>query len=303
MARIQFNPGLLDCLDFASLTYEAAHAPLINPNTTQEQAIQFLKDIWSAGNEADKVRWQLQIDEDAALHTEQLRIQSKVDDLRAQAQVEEAELLRKEELKNNKSKYLPIPDRDVPNAPCVIASNYAIRKMEKSLYVELWYHTNAGLHEALHNSNTTDNEAMVILHLPNGSTSWVPSASTRPTSGVIDDKYILWEYFCQAAPHKIVAMEEVDWPQEHVEMLATFWGNYQIHKYRSSSDPLDQMTFILYQAEQRRLWYMAITSPQGAYNISRINDEIMRKTQDNVYWDDCCQKDYQRNLLVSWTRN
>ena len=29
---------------------------------------------------------------------------------------------------------------------------------------------------------------------------------------------------------------------------------------------------LVYQAEQRRLWHLAISSPQGAYNLSRIND-------------------------------
>jgi hypothetical protein len=93
MARIQFDPNLLECPDFASLTYAATRVPLVNDNTTEQQAIQFLRDIWITGNEADKVRWQVQSDEDDAVRREQLRIQSEADDLRAQAQVEEAEAL------------------------------------------------------------------------------------------------------------------------------------------------------------------------------------------------------------------
>ena len=53
MPQIQFDPALLECLDFASPTYAAARAPLVNVNTTEEQAIQCLKAIWSTGNEAD----------------------------------------------------------------------------------------------------------------------------------------------------------------------------------------------------------------------------------------------------------
>ena len=167
--------------------------------------------------------------------------------------------------------------------------------MEKGLYVELWYYTNAGLDEALRNSNTTDDEAMVMLCLPNGSTSWVLAAATRTASAVTDDKNILWEDFCQAAPRMIVAMEEADWPPERVSMLAKFWGNLQIHELRSSRDPLDQKTLIVYQAEQRRLWHLAISSPQGAYNLSRINEDILRKTREKVYWDDRRSKDYERD--------
>ena len=104
MARITSDPGLLDCPDFASPTYALVQAPLINDNTTEAQAIQLLKDVWSVGNEADKIRWQLQNDEDQAAHDERLRLQAEADDLRAQAEVEEAEATRKDEVKKNKSK-------------------------------------------------------------------------------------------------------------------------------------------------------------------------------------------------------
>ncbi|KAF8800745.1 hypothetical protein BYT27DRAFT_7045448, partial [Phlegmacium glaucopus] len=162
MPRIQYDPALSECPDFASPVYAAARNPFINPNTNEEQAIQFLKDIWQAGNEADKLSWQQQVDDDAIALTEQQRLQSEVDVLRVQARIDEEENLRNEEIKKNKMKYTPIPDRDVPTVAPVIASNYAFRKMEKGLYVELWYYTNAGLDEAFRNTNTTDDEAMVM---------------------------------------------------------------------------------------------------------------------------------------------
>jgi hypothetical protein len=298
MPRILSDPSLLECPDFASPTYAASRAPLVNDNTSEEQAILFLKAVWTAGNEADRARWQLQDEEDEVLRTEQLRVRAEAETLKAQLDIEEAEALKKEEMKKNKSKYIPIPDRDVPSVARVIASNYATRKMEKGLYVELWYYTNAGLEEAVRSSNTVDDEAMTMLRLPNGSTSWVPAASARTAASVTEDKNILWEDFCQAAPRMIVAMEETDWPHDRVAMLAKFWGNLQIHEYRSSRDPLDQKTLIVYQAEQRRLWHLAISSPQGAYNLSRINEEIMRKTREKVYWDDRRLKDYQRDFRV-----
>jgi hypothetical protein len=104
MPRIQSDPGLLECPDFASQTYAAARAPLINPDTTEPQAILFLRDVWFAGNEADKLRWQLQNVEDEALRAEQLRIQTEADELRARAEIEEAESLRKDEVKKKQVK-------------------------------------------------------------------------------------------------------------------------------------------------------------------------------------------------------
>ena len=97
----------------------------------------------------------------------------------------------------------------------------------------------------------------------------------------------------------ILAMEEANWPQERVSMLAKFWGNLQIHELRSSRDPLDQKTLLVYQAEQHRLWHLAISAPRGAYNIARINEEILRKTREKVYWDDRHAKDCERDYHVS----
>lgn len=163
MHRIQFNLSLLECLDFASDTFAVSCTPFINIDTTKEQAIQLLRDIWTTGNDVNKLRWQIQLDKDEAAMVEHCRIQSESDDLRIKAEVAEAELARKEELKKNKSQYIPILDRDVPMLAPVIASSYTVRKMEKGLHVKLWYYTNAGPDEAFHNSNTIDNEAMVML--------------------------------------------------------------------------------------------------------------------------------------------
>jgi hypothetical protein len=302
MPRLQINPSLLECPDFSSPTYAAVRGPLINDDTSEEQAIQLLKNVWNAGNEADRVSWQTQVDEDLALQVEQSRVQAEADERTIQKEIDEAEALRKEDIKRNKSKHIPIPNRDVPTVAPVFASNYAVRKMEKGLYVELWYYTNAGLDEAIRNSNTTDDEAMVMIRQSNGSTSWVPAASARTATAVTDDKNILWEDFCQAAPRMILAMEEADWPQERVAMLAKFWGNLQVHELRSSRDPIDQKTLLVYQAEQRRLWHLAISSPQGAYDLSRINEEILRKTRERVYWDERRAKDYDRDYRVSLFR-
>jgi hypothetical protein len=124
-------------------------------------------------------------------------------------------------------------------------------------------------------------------------------ASARTASGIINNKNILWEDFCQAAPCMIVAMEEAGWLQDRVAMLVKFWGNLQVHELHFSRDPLDQRTLIVYQVEQHKLWHLAISSPQGAYNLSHINNEVIRKTHEKVYWDEHCLKDFERDYRIS----
>ena len=84
MPHILSDPGLEKCPNYASPIYEATRAPLVNDNTTEAQAIQFLKNIWTAGNQADKVSWQQQKEQDEALRTEQLHTQLDADNMRAQ---------------------------------------------------------------------------------------------------------------------------------------------------------------------------------------------------------------------------
>ncbi|KAL6302099.1 hypothetical protein BKA93DRAFT_713592, partial [Sparassis latifolia] len=200
------DPASLECPDYALDTYAVTRAPLVNDNTSNEQAIQLLVNIWKAGNEADKVAWQLQIEEHEAEIAEQIRLAAEADKDTQEAQLVEQANAQKEETKKNRAKFAPIPDRDIPTVAPVIAANYTVKRMEKGDFVELWYYTNEGLEEALRITSSVDDEAMVITRTADGSTSWVPAASAREARGVTDDKDIHWEDFCQAVPRMVLAM-------------------------------------------------------------------------------------------------
>ena len=122
----------------------------------------------------------------------------------------------------------------MPTTVPVFASNYAIKKMKRGQYVELWYYTNHGLDEAMRMSTTVDKDTMVMSYKPDRSSSWVSAAAAQDSDKVVDDKEILWEDFCQAVPCMLLAMEEADWPVECIIMLASFWANLQVHELGSS---------------------------------------------------------------------
>ncbi|KDQ55577.1 hypothetical protein JAAARDRAFT_195428 [Jaapia argillacea MUCL 33604] len=262
MPRLQFNPNLIHCPDFASEVYAGSRAHFVNENTTEEEAIRHLQDIWRAGNDAEKILWQAQVDEDARDAAEQEHFAKEAEDHRLAALELEKDNTRKEEVKKNKAKYIPIPDRDVPDDAPVITSQYAMKRLEKGHYVGMWYFTNAGIDDALHHSTTVDNDAMVLQANTEGKNRWVPAASVRVAWDFVEDKDLAWEDFCQAVPRMIMAMEDADWPVERVDM-----------------------TLLVYQGDQRKLWHQAMSSPQGGYNISKINDNVLRKAREAVYWD------------------
>jgi hypothetical protein len=292
----------MQCPDYTSDSFQQSRARLVNENTTEEQAIQCLRDIWKETNNAEKALWQHQLDNDEAETAARRQQERDEQEQWNAAEVLEFETAQREEMKKNKWKYTPIPDKDVPFEDSTIACSFALRKLEKGLYVELWYFTNDGLDDSLRTASTIDDEAMAMVHRADGTTSWIPAASARDARRVIDDKDISFEDFCQAARRMVTAMEEARWPEERVVMMAGLWGNLQMHEFRKSRDPLDQRTLLVYQAEQRRRWHVALTSPQGGYNLSRINEELMQKTRLRVHWDDNKRKEDERDLRYRTVR-
>ncbi|KAG0695283.1 hypothetical protein DFH29DRAFT_880158 [Suillus ampliporus] len=157
--------------------------------------MQLLSNSWEANNNAVKVLWQQQ-----------------------------------EEKKKNKHKFTPILETGIPDNPVIMPCSYALRKLDKGEYVELWYFMNDGLDEA-NTKKTIDNDAMILSTLADGLTAWVSSASTQNARVVVNDENLPFEEFCQVCPHFLTVIEEADWLEDRVQMMACFWMNIQVHKY------------------------------------------------------------------------
>ncbi|KAG2127261.1 uncharacterized protein EDB93DRAFT_1109371 [Suillus bovinus] len=104
---------------------------------------------------------------------------------------------------------------------------------------------------------------------------------------------------CSACPRFLVALEEANWPEDRIRMMALFWRNIQVHKYRSLRDPIAQKTLLVYQAEQCRHWHVAAKSSTGPYNISTVNEKVLADTREKVYWEERLKRDNARDYKVS----
>ena len=299
MVKLVLDPNNAHCPDYNLDIYENVRAPLVNADTSHQQAAEILTNIWTAQNVLDCQQWQEQLDQD--IQEAEVRRQHEEEELRLRREedAKEKEDQRKEGLKKHKAKFAAIPAQGVPSQPPVITALFAMRRMEKEDYVPLWYYTNAGLDDALKSYTNIDDDTLSLLRRPDGSTSIIPASSARDAKAVIEDQDIPWEEFCIAAPRMIEAMGRAKWPPERIVMMGQFWANIQSHKYRSSRDPLDRSALILYQAEQRRLWHVAINSPGYAYDLSQINENLLRETKDRLYWSERARKDKESDNLVS----
>ena len=298
MPRLLFDPNNLQCPDYNLPIYENARAPFLNDNTMGEQAAALLANVWQANNTVDIQQWQLQIDADAQALEDQRRDAEEAQAQREQDATRDTEEQRRDEMKKNKAKYAQIPARGVPRHAPVIAAHYATRRMDKGEYVPLWYFTNRGLRHALQTYHAVSDEAMTLVQGADGSTSLIPASSSSDAKGVIDDQDIEFEEFCIASSRMVEAMGAADWPAERIRMMATFWTNLQVHPFRSSQEDLERRTLLLYQAEQWWQWHFAMSTPNGGYDLSEINEELLRDTKERLYWNERNRKDKERDLLV-----
>ncbi|KAG2343184.1 hypothetical protein BDR05DRAFT_884647, partial [Suillus weaverae] len=287
------DPNLNICPNYAAEVFENIWAQLVNENTTEEQAMQLLQNIWEANNNAVKVLWQQQVEEDRERQEHHQRLDDEQERLN-QERVEEEEVVHKEERKKNKYKFIPLLETGIPDDSTIMPCSYALKKLDKGEYVELWYFTNDGLDEA-NQKQTINDDAMILSTLADGLTAWVSSASTRNTQSVVNDEKLPLKEFCQACPRFLTAIEEADWPEDRVRMMACFWMNIQVHKLRSLRDPIAQKTLLVYQAEQHKCWHITVKSAVGLYDISVINEKVMEATTVKVYWDECNKRDNARD--------
>ncbi|KIK36576.1 hypothetical protein CY34DRAFT_16293 [Suillus luteus UH-Slu-Lm8-n1] len=174
---ISHDPNLSICLDYAEAVYADAQLQLTNQNIDEAQAIIILRNIWVAGNNADKAQWQNQVEEDMEQRQHLECLHEEEQERQDQDRIDEDEAARKEDRKKNKFKYTSIPGLDVPMKPVIIPSAYAVHKLDKGEYVELWYFTNSGLDDAKLKA-WVDKDAMVMATLAGGDTAWVSAAST-----------------------------------------------------------------------------------------------------------------------------
>lgn len=284
MQRLHSDPSLLICPDFLTDTYQTSRASLVTPTITEEQAADLLRTVWVTTNNALRVQWQQQLVEDECLQAEQRRLAEEAAERVQQTLRLEEETTKADERKKNRSKHLPIPMRPRPDATDdeVLVSDFALRKIDKGHYVELYYWTNLGIQDAHSTYRTRDDEGLLHTTTADGTTMWVTAAGAKPSSAVIADRNLSTVEFAQAVPRMISALEEYDWPVQRVSMLARFWGAVMLHRYWNSIDPIAQR---IYQEEQRRAWHNAIPLPKGAWDISIIDDAALLRTYDRVFRD------------------
>lgn len=279
MPLLAEDPNTAILPDFEADEYAEARAQLINDATDERQAAAMLANLWRIQNNADKLRWADRLQEE---ELERRRL-AEEEVQRQQTALAEQEAAIAEERKKNKSKYAPIRDIDVPSNTVILPCQYAVRKMKSGDYCELFYFMNASLEEAERTSFTAEEDALVMLPTADGLHKWIPAGAARdPKVQVTKDENLTWEQFNESAPRMVASMKQNDWPDDRINMHITFWSALQNHRWRHDFDIHKQRALLLYQAQQRRRWHLAIGS-SNSWSLARINQELLNEARETVF--------------------
>jgi hypothetical protein len=272
------NPNNAVRPDYTSANFEEDRAPFLAIGLTEEQAVDLLSEQWTLKNNREKEVWGQQQQQRAEAAAER---EEREEEERQRQEDEDAQIL-KDERKKNKAKFAPIPNVPVSSEPITLPSQVAIRKIQQHKFCELWYFTNDGLDAADASlSYAIDDDSLSFVPSTDGTPTLVPTASARDKSHVTQDENLSMEQFGQASPRMIPFMYDHGWAQPHVQMHINFWSTIENHKWRNSRNRNQQRALLVYQGQQRRRWHNCITSPR-AFDLSIINDEVLRDTLDDI---------------------
>ncbi|KAF9230673.1 hypothetical protein BU15DRAFT_68995 [Melanogaster broomeanus] len=238
------NPHLELLPDYNSERHAATRQRLIDRGIDEHLIVPALEDIWRDNNAEKRELWdeRLRLEAQATLEAE--RLAAEETDLRRRALADELELAKQEERKKYKNKYIPIPNVAVPTGPIIIPSAYALNKLRKGEYCELYYFTNRGLAEDENSLPSLDDEAMTLTKSENGTHSFIALSSAKAKALLIKDEDLSWEEFNQANFRMVNAMRQCEWAEERVRcnrhnawlslVFSLFWHNVQAQEHHAA---------------------------------------------------------------------
>ena len=279
--RIERDPSLEVCPDFASPDFQPIREMLTQAGRSNEEAIQSLTDTWVTNNNNRKEIWRLQEEAEAAQRAEQQRLrdeQAEQERLRREEEAEQ-ERIQAEKKKpkiNDFDESKAIDDTITPNP-----SPYAINKLSNFDYVELYYFTKEACAEAHLQSRSSAEDAFSLASSEDGLVLR-SIAAAKPSRNVVLDRDLTWSQFGVAKNNYLRQISKLKWPPKHIEALTTFFFNLEIHEYRNKIKGDEAL--LSYACRSRREWHTKLKLNVG-FNIGIINERLLRKAYDEI-WDD-----------------
>ncbi|KIK81067.1 hypothetical protein PAXRUDRAFT_156967, partial [Paxillus rubicundulus Ve08.2h10] len=211
----------------------------------------------------------------AILEAERLAAEEAI--LRCQVVADKLKLAKQEERKKYKNKYLPIPNTAVPMETIIIPSAYAMNKLCKGEYCELYYFTNWGLAEDESSLPSLNDDALTLMKSENGTHSFIALSSTKAKALLVKDKDLSWEEVSQANFHMVNAMHQCEWADMCIQMHIDLWLAIETHEWHHNTSPFNKAALLTYQACVHQLWHRTIGS-LTSFDLAILNLSLLTKT-------------------------
>ncbi|KAG2081488.1 hypothetical protein BD769DRAFT_1683916 [Suillus cothurnatus] len=274
MNRIPTDPALEAQPNFESAAYIGWLNALVAGGISREDALENMADGWRFERQERIALWQEQMEEDARVLREQ-----------SERERAEKEALEQEEQREAEKKKPKINDFDTGSivADVIIPrpSQYAIQKIKNMEYVELWYFSPDGCHEAsITSRSTSDSDDAYGFAKVDGMVTLKTLASFKASHKALQDHDLSWCQFDLAKTSFLVHIEKNGWPEKHQQALALFFTLITNHEHRMR--PRGEKTLLRYAGFVRREWHDRLTQNQG-FNIGLFNNALYGSISDDVW--------------------
>ena len=159
-------------------------------------------------------------------------------------------------------------------------SQFAIGKLKSFNFVELWYFTDEGCHEAQDSSRAQSDDAYGLTKVDD-LVALKPVASLKASRNVVSDTDLTWRQLNVGKNTMLRYMDLCGWPSRHTQSFAHFYFNLELDPMRAR--PNGEKVLIIYQAKVRRQWHDDLSRGEG-FNISQINQRLLSAVAEEV-WD------------------
>ncbi|THV06977.1 hypothetical protein K435DRAFT_848651 [Dendrothele bispora CBS 962.96] len=284
MDPLQIDPNLETCPAFDTEIYQIIKTALINdpnsPNiTNEEEAIQHLRNTWTAENEARKTRWEQQQETEREEAEQRRQEAEEADRLRKEEEKKKTEEQKKEKEKTR------IPIRPIPSSRGIQRLQdrlhpYAKKKLVARKFFPLWYCLPEASYEATeYERNLTEDTGFSLVK--NLDTTYAVKAidAAKPSPRAKPDKALSWAEILEAKTVFLTNMPLGDYPPDHIRMFSQFYVNMETHHLLRTLR--GKSAFVRYHAKVRWDWYE--TNEAGnTYNLAIINEDILRDCLNEV---------------------
>ena len=130
-------------------------------------------------------------------------------------------------------------------------------------------------------SNTQDDKTLTFITSTEGVPTLVHTSSAWEKCPITQDENLTIKQFGEVAPQMIPFFYDLRWDCPHIQMHIDFWGALKNHKWRNVRNKHQQCALLVYQGQQRHRWHDTIMLVR-AFNLSLLNEELLRPTLDNI---------------------